>query len=111
MGQGEGPDAFCGVPTEFSERVGGSEGCGLERQAWRQWGQRVCGGVHSGQSPVMTPWEEGNRGLKARGGRKNRWSGWRERKSRSGPQGVRDKEESGPALGFPRREWRVCAAY
>lgn len=49
---------FSGVPTEFSEHVGGSDGCGLERQAWRQW-DSVCGGVHSGQSPVMTAWEEG----------------------------------------------------
>ena len=41
---------FAGVPTEFSEHVGGSEGCGLERWAWRQWGS-VCGGKRSGQSP------------------------------------------------------------
>lgn len=100
---------FSGVPTEFSERVGGSEGCGLERQAWRQW-DSVCGGVHSGQSPVMTPWEEEQGAESQRRQEKNRWSGWRERKSRSGPQGVRDKEESGTCVSS-RREWRVCAAY
>lgn len=54
---------FAGLPTELSKHVGGSEGCGLERQAWRQWA-RVCGGQHSGQSPVMTPWKEGQGGRK-----------------------------------------------
>lgn len=99
---------FSGVPTEFSERVGGSEGCGLERQAWRQW-DSVCGGVHSG--PGSDDSLGGGTGAESqRRQEKNRWSGWRERKSRSGPQGVRDKEESGTCVSS-RREWRVCAAY
>ena len=51
-----------------------------------------------------------DRELKARGGRKNRWSGWHERESGSGPQGVRDKEESGTCVSF-LQEWRICAAY
>ena len=51
-----------------------------------------------------------DRGLKARGGGKNRRSGWHERESKSGPQGVRDKEESGTCVSS-LREWRVCAAY
>ena len=96
---------FAGLPTELSKHVGGSEGCGLERQAWRQWA-RVCGGQHSGQSPVMTPWKEGQGGLKARGCRKNRWSGWHERESGSGTQGVRGKKESGTCVSS-LREWRI----
>ena len=51
-----------------------------------------------------------DRGLKARGGGKNRRSGWRERESGSGPQGVRDKEELGTCVSS-LREWRVRAAY
>lgn len=61
LGQRGKAQMFAGLPTEFSEHVGGSEGCGLERQACRQWG-RVCGGEHSGQSPGMTPWKEGQGG-------------------------------------------------
>lgn len=54
--------------------------------------------------------EGGTRGLKARGCRKNRWSGWHERESRSGPQGVRDKKESGTCVSS-LQEWRIYAAY
>lgn len=63
-------------------RVGGSEGCGLERQAWK-W-DSVCGGVHSGQSPVMTPWEEEQGAESQRRQEKNRWSGWLGVKGRAG---------------------------